>query len=336
MDQATLQEGIQRGTERVLGDFDPPLSRGVVVALHTADSGGEPDAPGDVLCDVLLARGGVVRATVMQRGSSIGNVSRWTPAPAQTNLVTGIPVKLINDQLIPPPSDWYDLDGEIVVVAWLEGSPNRPTIIGSLEHPRGARATRTTYAIPDTDLQPIVRTHAATDDRYLAHAGTTARIDRGGSVRLDLRRAGVANNNREYGAPGQPAGLVDVSLRTGAEVIIRNEAGIPVARVMATATGAELSLGIAPTDGVLLAAPTLAHLLAWEGVITQLASQVSAMSALFATAQVTADGAGVPAPVQVPPGIGLVPYAPVLPTDAGTDAAVLRSDLIAVQPNGGG
>lgn len=256
----TLQAGINRARFKTRREVYPGPTRGVVVRVITGDDTPEQDraVPHQVLCDVVFARGGIVRALVMQRGSSVENVSRWVPTPARTNMATGEPIKLTNDGIDPPPSNLEDLDGEIVLVDWIERDLDRPIIIGSLEHPRGRRRSISRYSPPRVAQGATfgVRQHSDARERFVAHQGTTARLDVAGNARLDLRRAGVANDGKTYDAPGDDAGNLDVSLRNGSEVVIRAEDGAPIFRIRAVAGGISLHIGRGTGERILLAGPT--------------------------------------------------------------------------------
>lgn len=300
----TLQAGIRRQVMKPRSEVNPGLTRGVVIRVFSGDEsvGVAPLVPAQVLCDVLLARGGIVRAPVMQRGSSTSNVSRWIPTPARSNMVTGAVIKLTNDGVDPPPSNLDDLDGEVVLIDWLDGSIDRPVIVGSLEHPRGIRRNIDSYATPSPSEALAVRNHSDVHERFLAHQGTTARIDRAGCVRLDLRRAGVANDGQTYDAQGEAAGNLDVALRAGSELLVRGVSGLPFLRVRAQGDEILLDIGASPTERILLAGPTVEHLAAWETAVDELGVIVSSLFRVVSAAALAADISGAPAPVEVLPG----------------------------------
>lgn len=252
LDGTRLQAGIQRRRLFRRGEPMTTMLRGTVVKVYPADDADAQDrsVPAQTLCDVLLARGGILRAPVAQHGSSVANVSRWCPTPARTNMITGEKLVLTNDGLQNPPSRLDDLDGEQVLVAFIEGEIDRPVIMASLEHPRGVRQVRGRTAMPGTAARTAtdVRQHGEVGERFVAHQGTTARIDHGGSIRADLRRAGVGNDDRTYDAPDEPAGNVDVALRAGSSLLVRNEAGEPIFVLTVDAAGS-CTLDIGRTAG---------------------------------------------------------------------------------------
>lgn len=266
----------------------PGPTRGVVVEVQT-----DP-----LVCTVLLARGGVVRAPVAQRGSSVSNVARWIPAAAQTNMVTGAAVRLDQTGVSPPPADITDLDGDIVLIDWIEGDIERPVITHSLEHPRAARAV-----VADPPVLPAApQRDQGTIERLVAHQGTTVRLDRNGNISVDARRAGVANDRQTYQpADGEATGVVDVALRVGGEVQVRGVDGERLFRLRVTEDGPTLVIGDA-AERVLLAGPFIDHLTQWQAAVD---AGLSRLSALWPAVNVSAAAADVPgappSPIIIPP-----------------------------------
>jgi len=305
-----LQSGIPRRRRLPRNEVYPGLTRGMVIAVYAdADPTQDRYSPRQVLCDVLLSRGGIVRAPVAQRGSAVNNVDRWVPSAARTNMATGAAVKLTNDGLAPAPTHLEDLDGDLVLVDWIERDLHRPIVLCSLEHPRRARATLARYEAPVVaeGVGYAPRSHSELLERFVAHQGTTVRVDRAGNVRVDLRRAGVANDGTTFDAPSEASGMVDVALRKAAEVVVRGEDGVPLARIKALPDGhVELALGRTTAEYVLLAGPTLAHLTLWQAALAAAEARWSDLFQLVAAAAAVADATQQPAPLSIPPGADLL------------------------------
>lgn len=306
------QAGISRRPYRARSGGVPGLMRGMVVRVIAADAEdqGAVVTPAQPLCDVLLARGGIVRAPVMQRGSSVQNGDYWTPAPARTNLVTGAAVKVEGDDIVPQPARLEDLDGEMVLVGWMDGEINRPVIVGSYQHPRTPRRINGRVSIPTvTEGQGNdPRRDIDVQTRAVTHQGTVVALDRGGNVRLDLRRAGVANDGQTYDANDETAGVVDVALRRGTETVIRAEDGVPVLRIMVDGDGeVSFRVGRSPSARVFLAGPLALHLDGWWAAVDALGQTVAALWPSVVAAANAANASGAPVPVQMAPGAIPVP-----------------------------
>jgi hypothetical protein len=316
----------------------------MVVATYAADDSAVQGAtnPPQVLCDVMMARGGILRAQVMQRGSSVSNTSRWVPAPARTNMATGAPVKLSQDGLDPAPSNLYDLDGDLVLVSYVGANFEVPIVIGSIEHPRGTRGVPAAYPVPTVAQGQPSPMQSAGDvqARYVAHQGTQAQIDRAGNVRVDLRGAGVANDATTYDAPNATAGNLDVAVRAGSEVLVRNEAGVPVVRIIVASNGnISARVGASPTDTVLIASPTIDHMTGWEGANGGVGERVAALWTAVNVAAATATTTGVATPVLIEPGALPPISAPFVwapPPTASAVQATLRSGIVRLDPTAEG
>ena len=327
------QSGVKRRPYRARDEGVAGLVRGMVVRVIAADGEdqGAIATPPQPLCDVLLARGGIVRAAVLQRGSSVQNGSFWTPAPARTNLVTGAAVKVEGDQLVPQPARLEDLDGEMVLIGWMDGDIDRPVIVGSYQHPRTPRRINGRVSIPTVEQGAgnSPRRDIDVQTRAVTHQGTVAALDRGGNVRLDLRRAGVANDGQTYDANGETAGVVDVALRRGTETVIRAEDGVPVLRIMVADDGnVSFRVGREPNARVFLAGPLASHLDGWWAAIDALGQTVAALWPSVVTAAVAANASGAPVPVQIAPGAipAPLPFAWAPPAYTGAVSPTLEAE----------
>lgn len=233
-DGTVTQAGIRRRRAAPMAERYPGPVRGVVIAVRYADAEGPRTVtPPQVLCDVVLYQGGYLRhVPVLQRGAGVTNGSLWVPEPATRNLAADAPLAFDNDgtpQGFPASLD--DIDGDHVVVDFLERSVHRPVIIGALPHPRG-------------------KASHVSRERWLSHQGTIVRIDRRGDVVVDARAAGKHNDGET--TVDDTGGTVDVGIRQGAEIVFRVD-GVPMLRLRADAQGGlELDLGASPGFSVVL------------------------------------------------------------------------------------
>lgn len=187
----------------------PPSTSGIVLAIHYADDlvAQAGRRTRQILCDVALVRGGRLdRVPVLQHGYSITNGSLWEPA-ATTGTVSGEKLRLV-PSAEGPATFFDDLNGEHVLVEFLNGSRHQPVIMGSLPHP----ATQQTQGGHDPAPLPTYtpgeaeRLQAAPSgpESWIAHQGTVARVDRAGNLRVDLEGAGTNNDGRT-----QPDGVAE-------------------------------------------------------------------------------------------------------------------------------
>lgn len=136
---AVLQTGMRPKT------VTPPnpmglLMRGVVVATYVTDDPQNPyntakTTPYAVYCDVLTygpAAGGtptlVTKAIVSQERAGIQDGSIWRPRAATLD-VSGQPLSLAHSNLM-------DLDGDHVLLGFIDGTYQTPVILRSLPHPQ--------------------------------------------------------------------------------------------------------------------------------------------------------------------------------------------------------
>jgi len=214
------------------------LVRGVVTAAYYADTtdGEEPtheayQHPGAVTCDVIAwsssgDAGWFWRVPVMQRGSSVGNADLWVPRPA-TRTLDGTPLTWVGteDAAVTVPEN---TDGEWVLIDFIEGNPQAPIIIGSVQHPRSKRTQN--GATPGTVRDPSADGRGADVpdgiERWLSHQGSIARLDREGNVVVDTTRAPLDDSGAPLeDANGDPivGGHVDIDLAPAATFVVRFE-----------------------------------------------------------------------------------------------------------------
>lgn len=137
---AALQSGLRKQT------LAPPnplgmLMRGVVVATYVTDDPRNPyntakTTPYAVYCDVLCygpAAGGsptlITKAIVSQERAGIQSGDVWRPRAATLD-VSGQPLHLATSNLM-------DLDGDHVLLGFLDGTYQNPVILRALPHPQG-------------------------------------------------------------------------------------------------------------------------------------------------------------------------------------------------------
>ena len=187
----------------------PPSTSGIVLAIHYADDlvAQRGRRTRQILCDVALVRGGRLdRVPVLQHGYSITNGSLWEPS-ATTGTVSGEPLRLV-PSADGPATFFDDLNGEHVLVEFLNGSRHQPIIMGSLPHPASQRVQGGHEPVPLPTYTPgeaeRLQGSPSGPESWLAHQGTVARVDRAGNLRVDLEGAGTNNDGRT-----QPDGVAE-------------------------------------------------------------------------------------------------------------------------------
>lgn len=250
MIDTVLQSGIPRTPALPPGVPLPP-AEGMVTAVYFSDDPAVPPARArQVLVDVQLVGGGFcAKIPVAQHGSSVRNGSLWVPeAPRGT--ISGEPLRLVPDG-DGPGTALEDMDGDFVLVIFRGPRPQSGVVTAALPHPgmvwkqAGAEPkplpTYTAGEAERLSLEPDGR------ERWLAHQGTVARVDRAGNLRIDLADAGKDNGGRAAIADGEAAGWVDLNMKPGARLILRS-GGVPVFVFTAGADG-QLTLDVGKDAG---------------------------------------------------------------------------------------
>jgi len=132
-----LQSGIPKRAPLMRpADLTGVLLRGVVLATYVTDDpnhpfAGSPSAPLAVYCDVLTYGRRqllIPHALVSQEGASIHSGAIWRPRAATMD-ITGAP---FDPNKATNPAN---MDGDHVLVGFLDGNSNQPIILRSLPHP---------------------------------------------------------------------------------------------------------------------------------------------------------------------------------------------------------
>lgn len=180
-----------------------PVVRGVVVAVYFSDGQQDREAAvrqrdpkgagypiRHVAADVLTYGGRfrafLAKVPIVPRRHALNDYDGlWIPRAATVDLATGgAPILRTTDGVV---SDPRDLDGDHVLVEFLENDPSQPFIRDELPHPRAK----------------YVQVKAAGDAVESRFRGVITRIDTDGNVVLDTTRA---NSGAVAPGPGPTAG----------------------------------------------------------------------------------------------------------------------------------
>lgn len=178
----------------------------------------------DVECDVLLTKTCVrlPRVPVMQRNHGVNDLHNvWIPRPCArviredgtTDLVRSLNLNSVSRRGAPvgaPPS-FADLDGDHVLVSFLEGDSERPVIVGAMTHSRTRRLVVSGDGWRE-DGSGAARGEVGENEYYTRHRGTEVRINEQGDMVLDLLGATTDENNQ---TPSSNTGAFRVRVKGG-------------------------------------------------------------------------------------------------------------------------
>ncbi len=187
---------IRRQHERV-NPYTPRLGlyRGVVLQTYAPLLNDGEDNPDNyrhirVECDVLLIRSQIrlPRVPVLQTSYGVNNAQPWVPK-ATTRTITGnrplnFNVRSSRGQFVGAVPGWDDLDGDHVVVQYVEGDPDHPMITGAIPHEKTNRIIRVGTGWDEASAG-AERGAPEEDELYIHHKGAELRINNDGEVLLD-------------------------------------------------------------------------------------------------------------------------------------------------------
>lgn len=194
------QESVGRLSSRV--SARGLLVRGVVIAVYTPDQAGSGSgrpiaAPNDlagIYCDVLLysdypgLRGQLLRNCLVTTGrGGVYDDAPWIPAPATFDLSTKKPVT--RQQILSGASP-LDLDGDHVLVGFMDDSVENPVILRGIPHPRNRPEAPSN--LPNQGSRSFRRLSAEASwgqPSFQIHRGVYVAIDNGGNFHIDARDA---------------------------------------------------------------------------------------------------------------------------------------------------
>ena len=249
------------------------------IVLQTNVPNGAANAHGSgVECEVILVKTGqiVSRCRVLQAsGFGVHSAQPWIPRPTTRARVDALSLTVTVPGTFPK---YADLDGDLVLLDFVEGDPNAPVILGALQHENTERKLRSSEGdeANGSDPDPNAATAAVTggwneldagatrgtaysEEHYLNHRGTEFRINRQGDVLIDTVGAFGADPD-ESASGGQ--GQIRLRLKNQLKFTVEC-AGVDVLEVYKDALGAvHVDLGEGATEPVVLGNKLTSWLLA--------------------------------------------------------------------------
>lgn len=220
--------GVPRGTP-----IRPGPKRGVVLRTYVKDTRHRPRMATDgnaaygIACDVLLVRSQAVMygVPVRQRACGMADADLWIPRGTTATTDTQEPVSSLNAvskrgtpiaaAAIPPVDR---LDGDHVLVEYLDHRQTSPVIVGPWVHPR---TNRVVTEGDGADLADLSSTRGApkSRERYVRFSGTELRVDAFGNAVLDTVGANPADSKTET-PDASTGGEIKASIKDGQSLVV--------------------------------------------------------------------------------------------------------------------
>ncbi len=173
---------------------------GIVYAYHAADD--STNLLRLPCVDLILPRTGTLcHGAVLPWGGAARNGEAWVPSPCSV-ASNGVPFDLSMWDTYDPDT----LDGDRVAVAFLDGDPGRPYVLG----PMPSRTATWHPGITDGC------------ERVIRHQGTEIRLDGSGGVTIDATGAGIGNDGLPV--PGTLPASITIKASALANVEINGQA----------------------------------------------------------------------------------------------------------------
>ncbi len=195
--------------------------RAVVLNTYATDSSVRTqNAPStsrtyEVECDIILVKSAVsyLRVPVQQKNHGLNDADLWIPRPS-TRDTEGGEMNLTRVsrrgavQSIPP--NLETLNGDHVLVQFIEGDPEMPIITGPLSHSKTKRLVVGGSGWAEDD-QGATRGIPYLNERYMRYRGTEVRINDAGDVLIDTVGA---NEEEATGTPGATGGQIRLRVKS--------------------------------------------------------------------------------------------------------------------------
>jgi hypothetical protein len=219
----------------------------------------------EVECDVLLMKSGIFypRVPVMQRDHGVNNAAPWIPK-ATTRVIGEGELNFVRvsrrgtKQVIP--SNFEELDGDQVILEFMEGDIEMPLITGSLTHAKTNRLVKEGSGWTE-GAQGAERGTPYQDEKYFRYRGVELRVNDAGDVLIDT--VGATNEDVTE-APTPTGGQMRVRVKPSEKFTVQIGT-TDVLEVYQDLTGVHVDIGEGATE----------HLVLGEKLLTWLSSMLS-------------------------------------------------------------
>lgn len=211
---------VQSKTDRKLGQQVGGLYRAIVINTYTPDEDSNP-TDYQVFCDVVLLKTQTPLPMVpVMIPAGVANAASWIPK-ATTKTLSGLPLNLTifsrKGVFQGEATAFDDMDGDMVLVQFVESSRQFPIITGRITHQNTKRTAVTGSGWSDGLLQDEQRGHPQKLEAYFRHGGTEVRINEVGDLLVDT--VGATDDDL-LEAPLPTSGEVRVRLKRGRKLVV--------------------------------------------------------------------------------------------------------------------
>jgi hypothetical protein len=227
--------------------------RAVVVNTYVTDDGNSRTKR-EVECDVLLVRNNVFLqgVPVVQQVHGVHDADLWVPKPSTKTQDTQLPLNLTlrsrQGTFQAPATGLADLDGDHVLVEFIENDRDFPAIVGAWTHRHTKRKVIAGDGWSPSDYS---RGTPHSKERYFSHAGTELRVNSTGDVLLNTDGANIADPLLETPNP-LLGGSARLNLKLGQSLTVSSNNRDEVVIFVDPVLGLSVKLGANATDVVAL------------------------------------------------------------------------------------
>jgi len=268
---AVLQSGMNmQDREGGANPMRPLLGiyRGVVLFTYATDDGRRKEGPRregtrrvrEVECDVLLVQTHVYlqRVPVQQPNHGVNNAEPWIPRPStrvigsdgSTSTSRKLNLNRVSRAGVPEasfPPQLEDLDGDVVLIQFIEGDLDKPMITGAITHEHAKRLVigGDGWAEGNNGSE---RGTPHDREKYMHHQGTEVRVNRQGDYLIDTVGA---HNNIENEDPASGQGQIRFRVKNSERLTIEMD-GTDVLEIWKDGSQVRVDFGEGATERLVL------------------------------------------------------------------------------------